>query len=409
MNEVSQASPTKSKSVVASYVHTFCKPEMRHIYRQITGLQGWRTHVLTHKWENRKTFHLHKRWVSVLPKYRWRFFRRVWCKQIRNIPWQLSRSEEFTMLRSAQTHGAKVIHIYFGHMAMHLLPLIQSSPMPVVVSFHGADAGVGMDRPAWRECMLGVFAHASAVLARSQSLLDELAALGCPKEKLHLSRTAIPLDTFAFVPRELPEDGAFLCLQACRLIEKKGLPTTLQAFAKFRESYPKAKLQIAGDGPMKDNLIEQAHELGIAGAVKFLGFIPEKTFLNRLKDAHFFIHPSQTGDDGNVEGIPNSLLEAMATGLPSLATTHGGIPEAIANGVSGVLVAERDANALADAACRLARNPAAWQQMAREARAAVEQKFSSDAQREQLESLYAGLVDDSLSAYHKAATKLGLK
>jgi len=400
---------SEHRRVVASYVHTFCKPEMRHIYRQVTGLQNWRAHLLTNKWENRKTFHLHRRWITVLPKYRWRFLRRIWCKQLRNIPWQMSRGEEFTMLRSAQIHSAEVLHIYFGHMAMHLLPLIKSSPMPVVVSFHGADAGVGMVRPVWHQCMLDVFTHASAVLARSQSLLDELTALGCPQEKLHLSRTAIPLDTFAFIDRELPQNGAFLWLQACRLIAKKGVPTTLRAFAKFRESYPRARLQIAGDGPMKDELIALAHTLGIANSVQFLGFIPESRFLNRLKDAHFFVHPSQTGDDGNVEGVPNSLLEAMATGLPSLATVHGGIPEAIVNGVSGVLVAEGDADALAAAALNLANDPAAWQQMAREGRAAVEQKFSSNAQREQLESLYAGLVDDSLNAYRKAAEKLGLK
>lgn len=313
------------------------------------------------------------------------------------------------MLRAAQTHGAEVLHIYFGHMAMHLLPLIKSSPMPVVVSFHGADVGVGMDSPVWHQCMLDVFTHASAVLARSQSLLDELAALGCPKEKLHISRTAIPLDTFSIIRRELPKDGAFLWLQACRLIAKKGVPTTLRAFAKFRETYPKAKLQIAGDGPMKDELMAQAHALGLANSVEFLGFIPENVFLNRLKDAHFFVHPSQTGDDGNVEGVPNSLLEAMATGLPALATIHGGIPEAIVNGVSGVLVAEGDADALADAALKLADDSGAWQQMALEARAAIEQKFSTAAQRKQLESLYAGLVDDSLNAYHKAAEKLGLR
>lgn len=397
------------RRVVASYVHTFCKPEMRHIYRQVKGLKNWRAHVLTHKWEDPETFHMHKRWVTELPKYPWRFFRRVWYKQLRNIPWQLSRGEEFGMLRAIQIHGAEVFHIYFGHMAMHLLPLIKSSPLPVVVSFHGADAGVGMERPEWRERMRDVFFHASAVLARSQSLLDELAALGCPRGKLHLSRTAIPLDTFAFVPRTLPEDGAFLWLQACRLIAKKGLPTTLRAFAKFRQTYPKARLQIAGDGPMKDQLVAQAQALGIADAVEFLGFIPEHRMLNRLHAAHFFVHPSQTGEDGNVEGVPNSLLEAMATGLPSLATLHGGIPEAIDHGVSGVLVAEGDDAALADAALKLANEPTAWREMGQQARVAIEQKFSAAAQRDQLESLYAGLVDDCLNDYHRAAENLGLR
>ena len=408
MSEDSQPSPLQNHDVVASYVHTFCKPEMRHIYRQISGLRKWRAHVLTHKWENRKTFHLHKRWITILSKYRWRFFRRLWYKQIRNIPWQLSRSEESEMLRAAQTHSAKVLHIYFGHMAMHLLPLIKSSPMPVVVSFHGADAGVGMERPAWHQCMLEVFEHASAILARSESLLNELVALGCPKEKLHLSRTAIPMETFTYMHREFPEDGRFIWLQACRLIEKKGLSTTLHAFAKFKKSHPKAVLQIAGDGPMKEAIQEEARSLGIEKAVRLIGFLPEPQILNRLSKAHFFVHPSQTGADGNVEGVPNSLLEAMATGLPSLATNHGGIPEAIENGVSGVIVAERDANGLAEAALKLTENPEAWKQMGIEARKAIERKFSPEAQRDQLEGIYTQLVEDSAEAYHRAADKLGL-
>jgi colanic acid/amylovoran biosynthesis glycosyltransferase len=318
---------------------------MHHIYRQVSGLQRWRAHVITKRWERPKIFHMHKRWVTVLPKYRWRFFRRLWFTQLRKVPWTLSRGELKEMLFAVQTHGAEVVHIYFGHMALHLLPLLEVSPWPVVVSFHGADAGVAMDRPVHREMMESVFLHAARILARSQALLEDLAALGCPREKLRLHRTGIPLDRFGVVERQAPTDGRWVLLQAGRLIEKKGLDTTLEAFAGLRRKHTTAVLRIAGEGPLRDPLARQAENLGITDAVEWLGFLNQKQLVEAFRSAHLFVHPSRTGQDGNREGVPNAMLEAMATGLPVVATRHGGIPEAVEHGHSGLLVEEGDATA----------------------------------------------------------------
>ncbi len=91
---------------------------------------------------------------------------------------------------------------------------------------------------------------------------------------------------------------------------------------------------------------ELARELKINNRVSLTGFISQEKLREIFYASHIFLHPSETGRDGNQEGIPNSMLEAMASGLPVFATQHGGIPEAIENGVSGVLVRERDHEAL---------------------------------------------------------------
>jgi colanic acid/amylovoran biosynthesis glycosyltransferase len=108
--------------------------------------------------------------------------------------------------------------------------------------------------------------------------------------------------------------------------------------------------------------------------------------------SHIFLHPSQTGRDGNQEGIPNSMLEAMATGLPVFATEHGGIPEAIENGVNGVLVRERDDEALAQALLNAAQDASLLSRIGRAGAEAVRRNFDSAVQAQRLEDIYLTLI-----------------
>src|SRR5207248_8646574 len=145
------------------------------------------------------------------------------------------------------------------------------------------------------------------------------------------------------------QNGEWRLVQAGRLIEKKGLPMTLRAFASFLERYSNATLTIAGEGPLLGELQKLACELKIENRISFPGFISQEQLHDLFYTSHIFLHPSETGLDGNQEGIPNSMLEAMATGLPVFATRHGGIPEAVEHNIGGILVEERDYESLADA------------------------------------------------------------
>ena len=177
-------------------------------------------------------------------------------------------------------------------------------------------------------------------------------------------------------------------MQACRLIEKKGLPTALRAFAKFAARYPRSTITIAGEGPQLDELKILARELKINNRVSLTGFISQEELREILYASHIFLHPSETGRDGNQEGIPNSMLEAMASGLPVFATQHGGIPEAIENGVSGVLVPERDDAALAQALLDAVQDRHLLSRIARGGRSSVAEKFDQRGQVRRLEDVY---------------------
>jgi glycosyltransferase involved in cell wall biosynthesis len=128
--------------------------------------------------------------------------------------------------------------------------------------------------------------------------------------------------------------------------------------------------------------------LGIFKDVHFIGFLSQRHLMELYAESHLFLHPSETPPDENQEGVPNSILEAMATGLPIVATQHGGIPEAVEHGRTGWLVPEEDHVALANAMQEITRSPRALAEMGLRARAAVAARFEQEAQIDQLESFY---------------------
>lgn len=375
------------RPVAAQYLATFLKPEMQHVYRQVTALRAWRPVVLCQKRENRARFPFDD--LVRVPKPLTHPLRRLWQKQIRGRPITIYRSEARRIAGQLRRMEAEVLHVYFGHMGVHLLPLLERAELPVVVSFHGADAQVDLARPVHRERTQRMLETITLAAVRSESLAQRLESLGCPREKIRLHRAGIPVTRIPVYPRQPPEDGAWRCVQACRLIPKKGLLTTLHAFASFVREHPHASLTIPGRGPMLEELRALAAALGIGHRVFFIDFVTSEELFAIYAEAHLFLHPSELAPDGNQEGVPNAMLEAMATGMPVLATRHGGIPEAVEDGVSGMLVAEKDAAGLAAAMEELAASPERYRAMSAAARERVEKEFALDRQAARLEEIYA--------------------
>jgi colanic acid/amylovoran biosynthesis glycosyltransferase len=377
-----------SRPVIACYCATFLKPEMLHIYRQITALKRCIPFVIAQKREQEGRYPFEP--VHIVAKPATHFLRRFWFRQLRDAPWQISEPELRALQSILSRTHASLLHIYFGQIAVHLLPLIRAWERPSIVSFHGADVLVDMNKPAYREATRRMLNAVNLVLVRSESLRRAVIDLGCNEGKVQIQRTGIPLDEFpvrerTFIAGEATE---WRFVQAGRLIEKKGLPVTLRAFAVFLGQYPNATLTIAGEGPLLGQLQDLARDLNIDRRVSFTGFVSPEQLREIYYASHIFLHPSQTGRDGNQEGVPNSMLEAMASGLPVFATEHGGIPEAIENGVSGVLVPERDHEKLAAALLGAAKDPGFLSRIAHNGAESVRRNFDLRVQAQKLEDIY---------------------
>jgi len=359
---------------------------MLHIYRQLKALRHVDTFVVTKEVQNAERFPFSD--IEVIPKRRTNLMMHGWLKFVERRPPIVYRGEYQTLNSLLERHGADLMHIYFGHTGVHLLPFIQEWDKPCVVSFHGADVAHKQDIKDYPAKLRRLFNAVPLVFARSQSLAERLMHLGCPPEKLRINRTGIPLNEFPFVDRQLPPDGKWRVVQACRLIPKKGVATSLRAFAIFKKDNPEAEFFIAGKGPLQPELEMLAAGLGIFKDVHFVGFLSQPKLLDLYASSHLFLHPSETSPNQDQEGVPNSILEAMATGLPVAGTQHGGIPEAVDHGRTGLLVAEEDHVALANAMQEITQVPGLLTEMGLRARAAVMDRFEQDSQIDQLESFY---------------------
>jgi glycosyltransferase involved in cell wall biosynthesis len=184
----------------------------------------------------------------------------------------------------------------------------------------------------------------------------------------------VDLDRFAPGVCPLEREPATV-LAVGRLVEKKGFADLLEAWPAVRARVPAARLVIVGDGPQREELARRARDLGVADAVTWAGSLPQDAVRAHLAAATLFVLPCRVARDGNRDGLPTVLLEALASGVPCVTTTVTGNPEIVRDGVEGRLVPPGDPPALADALAGLLLDPDTRARMAGAARASAIERF----------------------------------
>jgi glycosyltransferase involved in cell wall biosynthesis len=169
-------------------------------------------------------------------------------------------------------------------------------------------------------------------------------------------------------------DDAPLCVAAGRLVRKKGFEYLIEAMA----AVPGMQLAIAGDGTLAPELRARADANGVADRVRFLGNQTQDAIAEYFAAADMICVPSVRDDSGNVDGLPNVVLEALASATPLITTAAGGIGATVEDGRTAIVVAERDPAALAAAMIRLSGSPALGREIGTAARALVQSRFGWD-------------------------------
>jgi colanic acid/amylovoran biosynthesis glycosyltransferase len=273
-------------------------------------------------------------------------------------------------------HGRfDIIHCHFGprgRMAGFLRE-IGAIGGKLVTTFHGVDVSAYLrDDPAiYRH----LFRHGDLFLPISEVWRARLIEHGCDPARTRVHRMGVDLRHFPFLSRRRESDRPLQVLTIGRMVEKKGIAYGLEAVAELHRRQAPIHYTVVGDGPQHRALEALAAQLQLGDAVSFLGWQDQDAVAALMQESDVLLAPSVTDANGDQEGIPVTLMEAMATGLPVVATRHSGIPELVEDGVSGLLVPERNASGLADALWRLLQHADLADGMGRAARARVAAEF----------------------------------
>jgi colanic acid/amylovoran biosynthesis glycosyltransferase len=326
--------------------------------------------------------------------------------------WRLARSatESGSLNRSMSLHLAarfkhggsaeNIVLCHFGPAGRVAARLKASGLLKgrLVTVFHGYDVTQYLDdNPP--EIYRELFAQADLLITISDRWRGRLLELGAPSEKVETIRLGIDCAAFEYKPRCLAPGGPVRLISVGRLTEKKGHRFTIDALAQLAARRPDIdfRLDLVGSGPGLEQLRTQIASLGLNSRVRLLGGINHDQVRALLDDAHIFVLHSVTAADGDMEGIPVSIMEAMAMGLPVVSTRHSGIPELVADGRSGFLVEERDATAFAERLEQLIKDPALIGSMGRAGRTIIEADYNADRQAARLLGRLGKLVSADLS------------
>jgi glycosyltransferase involved in cell wall biosynthesis len=387
------------KPNIAIYLQHYLSPSMTFIYRQIMGVQNAVKPIIvsSHKVENMNMFpigYVHFKSRNLLRIKTNRIFNKIYGrhKLLSRKP-KISFNQRSFFAKIISNNNVKLIHAHFGPSGIEILPIAKDLGIPLVVSFHGYDGSILLKYEDYKENLKRIFEY-SHVIVPSHYMLNELNEKIGKVLKYSIINYGIPLDDFEYVPRvsvkkKVDSDEEITFLQVSNFVEKKGHFYTVSAFKELLKFYPNVKLVLVGDGYLKGKIEELVNRMGLDNKVIFPGAVNHKRVNNFMKKADVFLHHSITSSEGDKEGIPNVIMEAMATGLPCISTIHAGIPELIKDGINGFLVEERDVESYIQKMIKLVSSPSNF---SNKARSTVESDFNLYLQNEKLIEIYNSLL-----------------
>jgi colanic acid/amylovoran biosynthesis glycosyltransferase len=292
------------------------------------------------------------------------------------------------------------IHAEFGRMGV-LASHVTSPSRPLVVFMHGYDITALPKSAAWRRRYTRLWKREVTILTPSEFMRQKVIDLGASPQQVVVQQNGIDLDTWSCSDPGRRYAGKVSFLFVGRLIKKKGPRELVMAFARLRQLAPEidAELTLCGSGSLEKALQRDIARLGLQEVVHLRGAVSSNEVRQAMMQAHIMVQHSVETASGDMEGLPVSLTEAAASGLPIIATRHSGIPEIVVDGVNGFLVEEHDIEGMATRMVELARAPEKWSAFGRAGRALVEEKFGSDAAI----ARYERLVEERLGSRLKPA------
>ncbi len=269
-------------------------------------------------------------------------------RTVRQTGWPL---EQRSLMRFLQDQNVQVVLGEYLNWALPWLEPVRAMGLRFFAHAHGYDISACLRDPQWRE-RYREYNRAAGVITMSEFSRARLLELGLEPDRVHVIPYGV--DVPETCPERAPQE-VVLCIAVGRMVAKKAPMRTLEAFRLAAAEHPMLRLDYLGDGPLMPDVQKYVQDFDLGERVTLWGSRPSEEVLTRIRQADLFVQHSLTDPQtGDTEGLPVSILEAMAAGLPVVSTRHTGIPEAVVDGETGCLVAEGDAAGMAECLAMLA-------------------------------------------------------
>ncbi|MBC7870303.1 MAG: glycosyltransferase [Chitinophagaceae bacterium] len=285
----------------------------------------------------------------------------------------VTRFHKSALKRFWLKNNVKVVLAEYGPAGVAVMDVCRQAGIPLVVHFFGADAYEGQILNDAGRRYPELFQKAAAIIAVSNPMKQHLIEMGAPIDKIYWNPCGADTDLFKSAD---PENAPPTFLAIGRFVDKKAPHLVLLAFQQVVQEIPDARLIMVGDGILWESSKILARSLNIAHAVDFLGHKSHPDLAALMQNVRGFIQHSVQTSSGDSEGTPVAVIEASASGLPVVATRHGGIVDVVIEGKTGFLVDEGDVKGMANYIIQLARTPSLAGQLGRAGQENVKQNFS---------------------------------
>jgi glycosyltransferase involved in cell wall biosynthesis len=389
------------KQNIAVFVQHYLSPSMTFVYRQINILKNdFNVYIFcSGRVENldlfpEKNLYIKKRNFYSL-KYS-RYFNKLFRYQLSlSINPKLSARQKKYFKSKILSQKITLIHAHFGPSAIEVFPIAKKLNIPLIITFHGYDISTLLAYPKYIQNIKKVLQYAKIFIV-ANSMKKTLEKFGVAEENIILLRCGIPISKFKFIEREslsekYKQNKRITFIQISNFVEKKGHIYTLKAFSKFLAFYDNSELILAGNGYLQNKCKIIASNLGIENNIKFVGHLNEDDVFELMKKADVFLHHSVTAKNGDKEGVPTVIMEAMATGIPVISSYHSGIPELIDDGVNGNLVHEKNIDEYVEKMKSILLD---GDQYRSKARKRVEEQFSLVGETEKMKEVFNTVIND---------------
>lgn len=282
-----------------------------------------------------------------------------------------------------QKNGVELIHAHFATMGSVVRRLSKILGLPYTLTAHAYDIYLNPDADELRNVM----ENAGSVVTISEYNKNHLQSKICINNRIDVIRCGIDLNKFN-PKRKSKINNRIKILTVSRLVEKKGIEYLIRAIPVVIKETPDCDLTIVGTGPLNDSLHKLVHDLKIEGYVQFKGDVSDTELLQYYEKADMFILPCIIADNGDRDGIPVAIMEAMAMELPAVSTNVSGIPEIVEEGISGILVSPKDENLIANAIIKLYKDRQLRLEMGKNGRKIIEEKYNIVLESEKLINIF---------------------